>query len=188
MLTESIVKFKYFGSKLSGMRPGKLPEAGLTDDIAAMFAPGCWNEFIMPFLERFFTGLTDGKRSAHIEDLKAEHLKFLEQLNLSYYDPSVSPHLTPEIVGTESSVPFGWRLCDFHYRDMTNSDVENFVFKAAAGGASLVLSSIGHNMLTPEMVGKVHSFINAGKEAKKMLDNGVERQELLKLCSKTEKE
>ena len=36
--------------------------------VASMFAPPMWAEFVLPFVERYFQGLTTGTRGAHIED------------------------------------------------------------------------------------------------------------------------
>jgi hypothetical protein len=97
---------------------------------------------------------------------------------LSHYDPSISPKLTPPIIAEHCRVPFLWRLESFHYREMSVQEVEDFVFQSAADGASSVTTSVAETMCNQETVLKVHAFIRAGKEAKRLLDEGCPRAEL----------
>ncbi|MDP6749196.1 MAG: hypothetical protein QGH37_19655 [Candidatus Poribacteria bacterium] len=41
--------------------------------------------------------MTTGPRSAHIEDLHAEHLPFLEEIGLIDFDPGISHKLNPPL-------------------------------------------------------------------------------------------
>lgn len=61
-----------------------------TNDVGSMLSSAIWPEFVLPYYERFFQGLTTGKRAAHIEDLRPEHLHLLEHMGLSDFDPGIS--------------------------------------------------------------------------------------------------
>lgn len=183
LVTESIIKYNYFMMSLDGLPKEKLSNFNVADDVPAMLAPDLWAEFVMPYFEMFFQGMTDGIRYIHVDDLKPEHLKFLEQLNVSFFDPSVSFKLNPEIIAANSPVPFSWTLCDFHFPALTATEVADFVFKAAADGASSVSSRIGYDMLSPATVNKVYSFVEAAKETKKMLADNAQKEDLLKCVS-----
>lgn len=183
LITDSIIEFQRFARKLFS-QPLINPDAScLADDVAAMFSPSLWERFVLPFHRRFFEKLTTGKRAAHIEDLSREHLKFLEKTGIENYDPSVSAKLNPQIITDETRVPFSWRLCDFHYPNLTAEETADFVYKSAADGASGVFTIVGNKMCDPESVKKVYSFIEAAKRTEKLLKEGMPRKELLQFVS-----
>lgn len=183
LVTDSIIQFHYFLRKAEGLPEINPESSGLADDVASMLSPELWPEFVLPFLERYYNGLTTGKRSAHIEDLRPSQLQFLEKLNLVAYDPSVSAKLNPKMISRMTRVPFSWRLCNFHYPDLTVEDVADFVYQAAADGASGVFTSVCHGMCNNESVKKVHSFISAGKKAESMLAKGASREDIGEMVS-----
>lgn len=156
------------------------PRYGIADDVGAMFNPELWDEFVIPACNMQFEAFTDRERHMHIEDLRPEHLKFLERLRLESYDPSVSPRLTPAIIAERTRVPFQWRLCNFQYPTMSARDVRNWVFRAAAGGASGVFTDVCQGMYNRESVAKVHAFLEAGAAVAAALQAGATRSDLLK--------
>ena len=183
LITDSIIRFNYFLRREDGV-PEINPEGcGLADDVASMLNPGLWPEFVMPFLEQYYNALTIGRRSAHVEDLRPSQLHFLEKLNLVAYDPSVSAKLNPKIISEMSRVPFSWHLFNFHYSDLSVEETADFVYQAAADGASGVFTDVCHGMCNNEMVEKVHVFISAGKKVEDMLFKGASLGEIGKLVS-----
>jgi hypothetical protein len=71
-----------------------------------------------------------------------------------------------------------WRLGSFRYREMTEQDVEAFVFDAVAGGASEVFTVAAAEICHAEGAAKVRAFIRAAKEAKQHLDADADRRSL----------
>lgn len=178
LLVNSILQFSYFHAKELN-RPCIDPNgSGLCDDIASMLNPNMWPEFVLPAWEQYYHGRTTGVRSAHVEDMRPAQLPFLEKIGLVYYDPSISPKLNPKIITQKCRVPFGWRLGNFHYHQMSCQDVEDFVFQAVADGASCVFTHVSNTMCNPKTVQKVHAFIQASKELEKMLSLGAARQQI----------
>lgn len=163
---DSIVKFNHFNY------------GGMCDDVAAMFSPSMWPEFVLPFIDQYYRGITTGTRTAHIEGLTGNHLPYLEEIGLVDYDPSISPKINPKIITERCRVPFGWRLGNIHYHNMNCRDVSDFVFQAVADGASSVWTNVGATMCNPETVKKVHAFIDAAKQAERMLDEGAGRDRI----------
>jgi len=154
------------------------PDHGrLCDDIAAMVPPKMWPDFVLPYWDMFYGGPVPA-RILHCEDMKADQLQFLEQLSLIDYDPGISPKLNPKIVNAGTQVPFGWRLPGFRYSYMSCQDVEDFVYQAAADGASYVHTHIEAAMCDQATAKKVQAFVNAAKETKRLLDNGASRSEI----------
>jgi len=178
LATASIIEFHRFHCSVHG-EPAINPRgAGMCDDLASMVPPRLFRDLVLPYWDMYFCGKTTGRRSAHVEDLRAEQLIFLEEIGLVSYDPSISPKLNPHIIRDNCRVPFGWRLGNFHYRTMSCQDVEDFVFQAVADGASSVFTYVSATMCNPETVAKVHAFIRAAEEAKRMLDGGATREDI----------
>ncbi len=178
LLTDSILAFHCFLAEIRGV-PAVSPEAGgMCDDIASMIPPHMWAEFVLPYWEQYYRGVTTGRRHAHVEDLRPVQLPFLEEIGLVFYDPSISPQLDPRVIAEGCRVPFTWRLGSIHYPTMTTRDVRDFVFQAVADGASRVHSNVAETMCDPASVEKVHAFIDAAKEAERLLDAGASRAEI----------
>lgn len=178
LVTESILKYRAVERAVNG-QPAFSPDGtSLADDVAAMLSPGMWPEFVVPTLERYFSGQTSGRRTAHIEDLRAPHLRFLDEIALDYYDPSVSEKLTPALIRDNCSVPFAWRLNSTHYPTRTPDDVQRWVFEAAADGASSVTTNVAREMCDEQNAEKVKAFCRAAKEVQKRLGEGMARGEL----------
>ena len=157
--------------------------AGLADDIAAMVPARMFDEFVLPFWEQYYQARTTGTRSAHVEDLRPEQLPFLERVGLSYYDPSISPKLTPQLIRDGCRVPFTWRLGSFHYRAMTCADVTDWVFRSVADGATGVITMVDHVLCRPENVPKINAFIAASQEVERVFKAGGSREEIRRLAS-----
>lgn len=183
LVVENSLEFHRFAAGLFG-RPAVDPAGGgMTDDIAAMIPHRLWPDFVLPWWERYYRGITSGTRSAHVEDLVPPQLPFLEEVGLSYFDPSISERLNPRLIAGGCRVPFGWRLGCQYYRDLEPGDMADFVFQAAADGASRVFTHVTGLLLAPSELEKVRAFIEAGKEAKKMFDRGAPRSEAARLVS-----
>lgn len=177
LVTDSIVAYNRLIQRVNGL-PESPAGHGMADDIAAMVPPDLWPELVIPFVERYYQGMTSGTRSAHIEDLVVPHLKHLETLGLSLFDPSVSPKLTARLIRDNSPVPFLWRLNSTHYTDRTSGDVERWVYEAARDGASGVFTYVAREMCTPECAEKVRAFAKAAQRVKELLAGGCPRSQL----------
>ena len=183
LIVESVADFAEFRRKVEGHPRVDPSGCSLCDDVASMFHPDMWPEFVLPYFHRFFEALTTGERSAHIEDLAPEHLPYLEEVGLVSYDPSISPKLNPRLITEYCRVPFGWRLGCFHYATMTEKDVRDWVFQATADGAAYVFTLLAQTMMNGETIPKVFAFMDAAEEAEKMMESGVSRKDLRKEVS-----
>lgn len=182
-VVESILDFHRWVCSLDGRPPINPHGGGMCDDLSSFIPARLFREMVLPYWEQYYAGITTGRRSAHVENLQAEQLPFLEEIGLSSYDPSISPKLNPQIIATHCRVPFHWRLGCFHYREMSCQDVEDFVFQAAADGASGVITIIAEAICNQDGVAKVQAFIRAAQEAKRLIDEGVSREEIGQLVS-----
>jgi hypothetical protein len=177
-LVENTIEFAKFRANVMGQEFPSSSGSGMVDDLASIYAPSCWPEFVVPYQNAYYRGITTGPRSAHIEDLKPDHLPYLEDLELTRFDPSISRHLSPPDLRDRCRVAFGWRLGSFHYRALSCQDITDWVYQAVADGASSVFTYVADGMCNEETVPKVHAFIEAAKEAERMLTSGCARADV----------
>ena len=115
LLTDSIISFYRFNNRVNGLPEINLGGAGLADDFASLISPDLWPEFVIPYWNQYYEGLTTGKRSLHCENLSPSHLKYLKDAKLSHYQPSVSDLLTLENVKANTDIPLIGSLCLCNY-------------------------------------------------------------------------
>lgn len=177
-LVDSIVDYDYWIADVHGNPRVNPHGAGMVDDCAAFIPPALFSTWVLPYWEQYYNALTTGKRSAHVEDLTVAQLPFLEEIGLSSYDPSISPRLTPPLITAHCRVPYVWRLGEIHFREMSVQETSDFVFMAAADGASGVTTVIAEETCDEKGVAMIQAFIAAGKEARQLLADGCPREEL----------
>lgn len=168
LVTESIIKFAYFINEINGVEKVNPDGAGLADDFSSLISPSLWDEFVVPYWEKYYKGLTTGKRTIHVENLKPEHLPFLEKVNISYYDPSISPALSPVIIKKIINIPFAWRLPSFTLIQMSKDEVKEWVYKMVDEGAEKLFFILERESCKEENIEKVNAFIEACKEIEKV--------------------
>lgn len=177
-VTESELQYRYWLSDLNG-QPRISPSGHkLYDDVGSMFSIAMWREYVIPIYEKHFQGLTTGKRSAHIEDLRPEHLFLLEVIGLEDFDPGISHKINPKDLSRECRVPFGWRMGSFHYDGLAVKEVAEWVYQAAADGASYVFSTIEETMCRGDKPEKVKAFMQAARRVDQALKKGATREEI----------
>ena len=136
LTSASIVDVFRFRAELDGIQFPDPSATGMVDDINSFVPAHIFAEFVLPYWEQYHAGITTGIRRAHVEDLRREQLRFLQDVGLSYFDPPISHKLDPPMLRGQMQVPFGWRLGNCHYRDMDEELVHDFLFQAAADGTA----------------------------------------------------
>lgn len=174
-IVDSLIEYHQMLADLNG-RHLPMENAGIADDVAAMIPASQWPELVMPYWSRLLSALTNGTVSAHCEGLHPEQLPLLEEIGLRYYDPSISPVLTPELVSQHCRIPFAWLLPVFQVPRMSCEEVRRFVLRAATAGASDIFYNISLPALyQPE---KALAFVEAGNQVREHLASGGTRQTL----------
>jgi len=162
-VTDSVIQFHYFLRKLNN-EPSINPEgSGLADDFASLIAPDQWSEFVVPFWNRYYEGLTTGARGVHVENLKPEHLKYLKEVGIRHYDPSVSPALSPKVI-KEADIPFSWRLPAFVLDRMSCEQVREWILRNRNEGAEIMFTIIENNTCRNGNPEKIKVFIETCEE------------------------
>lgn len=164
LITESVLEFIRFLRKINN-EPQIAPEGtGLADDFTSLISPELWPDFVVPFWNKYYAGLTTGKRSIHVENLKPGHLKYLKEVGISFYDPSVSLQLTPKIIKKETAVPFCWRLASFELAGRDNQKIKDWVHRSIAEGANRLFTIIEKINCLGENPKKIGVFIKTCQE------------------------
>jgi hypothetical protein len=173
LVTASVVSFNRMLARLNGQPEYNPNRYYLCDDGAAMLPPALWPEFVVPYIEAYFSSLTAGTRSAHIEDLVPEHLRFLDVIRLSGFDPSVSRKLTPALILANCRVPFTWRFNEIEGATYSTAQTRHWVFDAAAQGAPGIKTGVWRNNCTDRGRANVFAFREAAREVESLLARGV---------------
>lgn len=179
-VTVSIISYKKLVDSLKRESDLANREVFLYDDVAALLSPSCWPEVVIPYHQLFFDRQMACVRKAHIEGMTVNHLPFLDQLQLDWYDPSASPRLTPEVIRDNCRVPFGWRLNTTDYPRLSCEEIEEWVFNAVADGASRVRTVVDRGMCNEQNAQKVYAFVRAAKKVERLLAAGYSRETLRK--------
>mgnify|MGYP001055841994 CR=1 FL=1 len=170
LLTDSIVEFVYLTRKINREPEVNPNETGLVDDFSSHVHPKMWPEFVIPYWDRFYGKSTSGRRTLHCENLSPDHLRYLEDVGIAHYDPSVSAKLSPRTIRERISIPFTWRLPSFKLVEMSAQEVMEWVRWAAEEGATHVHMYIEEVTCEGDNPGKVLAFIEAAKELARRLD------------------
>ena len=178
LTTEGVIRYNHWTRPLHEAPPISPDGTHLKDDLASLVPARMWPQFVLPFWEQYYRGLTTGRRTAHVENLRAEQLKFLETIGLVSYDPSVSPMLNPRIINANCRVPFAWKVFSFQYRGMNCQDVQDVVFQAVADGASAVATTYTASFYDEQAQQKISAFTIAAKQVQQMLQKGATREEI----------
>lgn len=179
-VTESVIAYKQLIASLNGQPTFSAEGAFIADDGASMIGPDLWSELVVPYLDRYFRKMTSGGRSAHIENLTIAHLKYLDELGMTFFDPSVSPKLTAETVRDNCRVPFMWRLNAMQLRDMSEPQIERWVYNSAGAGAIELYFHIERSVCNEPCARKVKTFVQTAKRVEQLLADGCRREELLR--------
>ena len=115
-------------------RPVRARTQGMPDDFGGIFPPEIFQEFVVPCWAQIYDGLGEpgGTRTLHSELLREGHLGFLEELKIDSFDPSVDPHLPPEVLARACPVPWGLRIWPSVVRDLSADElVEKYRYFAS---------------------------------------------------------
>ena len=116
---------EYFGESI---QPGP---KGFPDDFAGMFPPKIFKEFVVPYWEQTFEGLKATQRSVHSELLRQEHLEFLKELKIDYFDPGADQYLTPEILYKNCPCKFQSNILEWVVFNSSAKELETIYRKMA---------------------------------------------------------
>jgi hypothetical protein len=166
LLTDSIIGFHHFTNEVNALPPVNPRNGGLADDFASLISPDMWPEFVVPFWNQYYEGMTTGTRSVHCENLAPAHLKYLKDIKLSHYQPSVSDLLTLENIKANTDIPFDWMLYSYHITDMDDDQIQAWVDKTVEAGVTLVRTQFGEYTCKIGKLDRIKAFYKAFEKYK----------------------
>ena len=138
---------------------------------------------MLPYWDMFYRELCEDRRSIHCEGMTYEHLKHLQRIGITNYEPAISPKVDPDKIRAIVDMPFSWKLESFHYPALSVQDIRDWVLKAAADGVSRVWTVVGVGMLNEEASAKVKMFVTTAKEIEDMFKQKISREEIGNMVS-----
>jgi hypothetical protein len=162
LVTQSIIRFAKLVRRINGQPEIDPSGDALGDDLAALVAPEMWEEFVLPYWNTYFEGLTTGNsRYVHVEGLYPQHLPCLKKcnLNMTFFDPSVSRRLKVTDVVREIDVPFLWLLSTFEIHGLDMDQIETWVDDALAAGATNLSARMNRFSLWENDISKFQHFV-----------------------------
>ncbi len=144
---------------------------GFPDDFAGMFSPRMFAEFVAPYWERLYEGLRAPflaapgpgpaiQRSLHSELLRVEHMPFLKELRIEYFDPSADQYLTPELLRERCPARFMCGIHNWHVHDLSAAELQAMYRRLAACEPYLI--SFNLNRLEDEP--KIRALLETARE------------------------
>ena len=166
LLTESIIKFDKFLRKINNVTESNAMAVGFPDDFAGFVAPDMYDDFVVPYWNQYYSGLTKtGKRDLHCEGMSRAHLPYLAKCGINYYQPSVSPLLKCEMLAKDLKIEYDWLLPTFELANMTEAQIKQWVKDTVQVSGESKISSIrtqaGRYMLQNYGTEKIYQYLNA---------------------------
>ncbi|HOD93996.1 MAG TPA: uroporphyrinogen decarboxylase family protein [Clostridia bacterium] len=180
MLSISITQFKKFHCDANGSDYKNT--SYMCDDCAALISADMWEDFVIPYMDIVYSDVGASKRSLHSEGMIYKHLKSLETLGITWFDPSVSPKLDPLIISKNCAVPFIWRMCEIYHSLLDKELAMDFVFSAVRDGANGLFTTVRE--LSDHDIAVVEGFIEACEIVETMKKQGADNHDVGKLVSK----
>ena len=158
-ITDSIIDFTRFvrGSSTIGS------SHGTCDDLSSLVSPKMWKNFVLPFWNMIYESFTNDKRHLHCENLTQGHLPLLNDISISFFDPSHAPSLRPWMLRKHLQMDWQWRIQDVHVMEGTDR-MRKEIEEAVENGAShipLYICYTGERSVSPE---HVDFFIRTAEE------------------------
>jgi len=149
-ITKSIIEFTRFvrGSSQVGK------SHGICDDLSSLINPEMWPEFVLPYWNRIYEAFTNDGRNLHCENLTESHLPLLNEVKLSFFDPSHAPLLRPYMLKKHLQMPWQWRVQSVHVIagfDTMRRQMEEAV-ESGATRLAMYACYIGDKCISPEHV------------------------------------
>ena len=159
LVVKSIIGFELSVRDITG---GK--GYGIADDFTSLLPPDMWKEFVIPYWDKLYTAFNVDRRILHVENLTRKHLKNLAAAGISFYNPEVSPKLTPAIIREEVDIPFDWELPAFRLISMSTGEVRQWVEETVADGVKIISTHVFKAICEDRNVEKIRAFIDTAKK------------------------
>jgi len=140
-VSDSIAAFHRAVADFAGV-PLEREAAGLCDDFAGMLPPDRYEELAVPATAAYYEVFGAKRRMLHCELLRKDHLRFLPQMGITFFDPGINQYLTPGIIACHTQVPFQWRYLCTDIARWTAEQLKDNYRRAVEQGASHIYMAV----------------------------------------------
>ena len=168
LITDSVIDYVKFCRRING-EPEISNYGGICDDFSSLIPPDMWEEFVIPYWNQEYEGLSNGTyRYMHVENLTPKHLKHLIKSKLTHYQPSVSDALTIENIkaNLDPTIPFDWMLYSYRIIYMTEEEIEKWVDSTVESGVQTIRSQMNAYTYLEKKLNKSHEYFGAFEKYK----------------------
>jgi hypothetical protein len=168
IMTDSIIEFIKQNRNLNG-RPEISNGSFVCDDFASLIAPDMWGEFVIPFWNRLYSGISNGGgRAMHVEDCAPGHLKYFKDAGITHFQPSVSDKITLRDIkdNLDPDITYDWLLYSYYITDMTDIQVQKWVDDTVSTGVSVVRTQFGAYTHQRGKLDRIKAFYKAFEKYK----------------------
>lgn len=162
LMNESVIRFTQFRNICNG-QPAVNPSGGsLADDFASIIPPALWPEYVVPYWNTYFEGVTSGERRfVHCENTYPEQLKFLKDAKITMYQPSVADRLTLDNIRENTDIPFDWLLYAYRITEMSDEEIQAWVDSAVEAGVTKIRTQFGKYAWSSRKMDRILAFYKA---------------------------
>ncbi len=162
LLNRSIIRFFQWTNRVNGQPELNTWGAWLADDFAALIPPYQWEEFVVPYWNEYYEGRTTSpRRTLHCEGVAPQQLRYLKDVGITHYQPSVSEKLTLENVRANTDIPFDWLLYAWKVTEMSDEEIQRWVDETVEAGVSIIRTQIGKYAWMNNRQDRLLSFFRA---------------------------
>lgn len=166
LITDSIISYFRFNMVKHGHVPSDYYSAALCDDFSALIAPEMWDEFVIPYFEKYYSGILPGctRRFLHCEGLTPRHLPYLKPLGLRTYQPSVSDNITLDAAAKyrgECYMFFDYLLYSYKVVGMTDGEISEWVDKVLSYDVEKPRTQLGAYAYREGKLDRIKAYMRA---------------------------
>ena len=163
LLTDSTIDYAKQLRRINN-QPEVLAYGGMVDDHASLIPPHMWDEFVLPYWNQRFAGLSSGTtREVHVENLMPQHLECLNRANITHFQPSVSDMITLEAIKEhlDPAITVDWLLYSYHITGMSDDEIQEWVDETVQAGVSIIRTQVGAYAAQIGKLDRVKAFMAA---------------------------
>lgn len=163
LMTESILNFKKFLIRMNDWPEVSTYQIMLFDDFASLVPPAMWPEFVIPYWKQYYEAQpsTTPARFLHCENAYPAQLRYLKELGITHYQPSVADALTIENIRENTDIPFDWLLYAYRITEMTDEEIEAWVDHAVEAGITKIRTQFGKYAWSTGKMDRILAFYKA---------------------------
>lgn len=160
IITETAIRAIGFQEKFTGRIPENI---GMDDDYGGLYHPDLYEEFNLPYIKRVLYNREYKERALHTETFSIDHLRFIEELDITHYD--AWPYHGMEVEDVLAALPkryFTWNIATAKdlYTYTAEGIAEEYARLVDLGAPGIVLNLCARGV--PRQI--IRAFVDTARE------------------------